>query len=1291
MMSVKLLARLAIFSLTCWLQRIHALQNECDFNFSVKLLSNIYDKYNGKHIEEHEGNTDYCTNLESLNSLKSFWQLKLKSLCTEETSILDKQVFNNICSKTHKVPHVTVSGLEVRNDVVNMEFFCAHFLYSNNKEVIKCVRHNVLNNYLDSYHIAFDLSVSQELLKQSNHVEEVLNLKNIDGLALTKRIIDDSVCRIHSSVHTIMNKPDFELFKALVGLCTKLGFHNHFIITDNIHPLTTPIFNEIPYSLNSLHFNIQNSTMFYTNYEYFVYNIKIADIDHILGSYMSPSALSISKHNSYVTWAGLNKDNTLYRKKFTELYNLLDNNKYIERIVQCYSKYTSKYYGGSIKYFLRYIPENKRDVMQNNPKIFVYIINGICKNIPSIHKCVEKIIFLDGIYDLYFKNFMVNFIYYNAACIFNCNTVDLGKMINDEQVWEILMNYFSNAFLVNYKKTKSTNIAGSNVNKGADKTDESASPETYDQLAKSYYTNFDYDYIHSGKWKKEINLEDEEAILKPSDEAVEFEFYNYTFQTLDLSSYGFFILKSQMEEDNVCKISSFIEANGKKYVHVNRYIADFFSNNNKRVLSHSGGKKGTSGGGHGHDNGHGHDGGGDENNGGDRHDGGDEGYDNTDGYSGGDEHGEHGEHDEHSQHDEHGEGGDRGEGGGSGEGKGEEEHVNTFNMFDDFLGDDKESNSFMDLFQNNHLFNKNHNLFDSLYHGGEEDEEGEMFSDKDEEPLDIEKHKVSSSMGDVYPLKTEYTLKELQDIHDIHPGFSELDGEMRHHFFRSKIFEKDISFTVKDVPTKIKNYYKYYYEIKKKLKTFDKYDEEHYEMLIKKSKEDPDVFSKIDVEFSCTRGGKWPVRGTTGRWLSDVLCEAKLVPQLVYNNEYAEKHHQQNKKKNEIDPNLYTLKENTRLIGIEFEDQEPHRCAISYLGDENKKTHLPVSATLLVHAGVGFCTLHGFKIIWLADSAFDIHTNVYLRYTSILEQGQTYYEQSNFEIYGQTRLIAQLEYLSSGMNVENNLVISGRFKNRYNLISYPGADLKFLLLMSKKVKETIYNLKFDCNSWEYKGCSEYYPLMKKNKKVATDEHYNTITLNGKYSKKELEEMYECTFMHDKTFQELNKMFPKECTFGSRIGNCHRKVRKHIPCYNEQSCKYLIYIYQNFYKPQNHVNLLNEHFIKVSENLTKMSRPYYLQSILALEHDIQIKKSKKKNTQYEDIVLFILKNSIFYVSWVTSSEYWKRAAYVQQTNTSFATINQVDDYKNKERFCPVAYGHEFIGHMLVQYMKFPNDL
>ncbi|GAW83405.1 hypothetical protein, conserved [Plasmodium gonderi] len=1250
---IRLLIYLTFFSFINQCFRIYALQNECDFKFNANLLLNIYDRYNGKYVEENEGNTDYCNNLESLNSLKAFWLLKLKSLCTEETSILDKQVFNNICSKTYKVPHVTISGLDVGSGVVNIEFFCAHFLYSNNKEIIKCVRHNDLKNYLDTYHIAFDLSVSQELLKQSNHVDTVLNFKNIDGLALTKRIIDDSVCRIHSSVHTIMNKQDFELFKALVGLCTKLGFHNHFIVTDNIHPLATPLFKEIPYSLNSLNFNIQNSTMYYTNYEYFVYNIKLADIEYILGSYVSPSALTISKNNSYITWIGLNKDNTLYNKKFAELYNLLNNNKYIDRIVQCYSKYTSKYYGNSIKYFLRYIPENKRDVMQNNPKIFIYIINGICRNIPSIHKCVEKILFLDGIYDLYFKNFMINFIYFNAACIFNCNPVDLGKIINDEQVWDILLHYFSNAYLVNYKKIKNTLVAGKNPNNNAlGTTDDASTPETYNELAKSYYTNYDYDYIHSGKWKKEINLEDEQAILRPSDEAVEYEFYNYTFQTLDLSSYSFFILKSQMEEDNICKISSFIEANGKKYVHVNKYILDFFNKNNKRVLSHSGDNKATVGGGSGASGGSGGSGA----------------NDGSDGSDGGD--------------------GSSGSDGNDGDDKDHENHMNSFNFFDDFLGDDKEGGSFMDLFQNNHIFNKNNNLFENLYHGEDDEyEEDDLYSDK-EEPLDIEKHKISTSIGDVYPLKNEYTLEELQQVYDIHPGFNELDESIRHHFFRSKLFEKENFFTVKGIPTKIENFYKYNYETKKKLKTYDKYDDEHYKMLIKKSKEDPDIFSKIDVEFTCTKSGKWPIRGTSGRWLSDVLCETKFVPQLMYNHEYAKKKNKKGGK--EIDTNLYTLKENTRLIGIEFEEQEPYRCAISYLGDENKKTFLPISATYLVHLAVGYCALHGFKIIWLADSAFDIHTNVYLRYTSILEQGQTYYEQSNFEIYGQTRLIAQLEYIASGMNIENNIITSGTFKNRYNLISYPGVDLPFLLFMSKKVKETIYNLKFDCHSWAYKGCAEYYPLMKKKKKNAIDEHYNTITLNGKYSSKEIDEMYECSFMHDKTFLELNKMFPKECTFGSRIGDCHKKVRKHIPCYNEQSCKYIIYIYENFYKPQNHVNLLNEHFIKVSENLTKLSRPYYLQSILSLEHDIQIKKSKKMNTQYEEIVLFILKNSIFYVSWVTSSEYWKRAIYVQDSNV-LTTYNHFEDNQNKEMFCPVAYGHEYIGHMLVQYMKFPNDL
>ncbi|KAI4834755.1 golgi protein 1 [Plasmodium brasilianum] len=1227
-----------IFSLS----RIYTLSSNCDFNFNVKLLSDIYDKYNGRKVEEQVENTNHCNNLESINSLKAFWLLKLKSICTKETSILDKQVFNNVCSRTFTVPHVTINGLAVGNDVVNIEFFCAHFLYSNNKEIIKCVRHNVLKNYLNMYHIAFDLSVSQDLLKQSSHVDIVLNLKDINGLSLVKKIVDDSVCRIHSSVHTIMNKADFDLLKALSGLCTKLGFHNQFIITDNIHPLANALLKEIPYSLNSLHFSIQNSSIYYGNFDYYLYNLKLADIEYILNSYLSSSVLKLSKNHSYVTWIGLNKDNNLYNKKYSELYNLLDNNKYVDRIVRCYSQYTSKYYGDSTKYFLRYIPENKRDMMQNNPKIFIYLINTICKNIPSIHKCAERIIFLDGVYDLYFKNFMINFIYYNAACIFNCNPVDLGKILNDEQVWDILVTYFSNSYLIKYKKTKHNSIIHRN---NAD-----ASADTYKELSKSYYANYDYDYVHTGKWRKEINLDDEAAILRPSDDAVEFEFYNYTFQSLDLGSYGFFIFKNQMDEDNICKISSLIEANGKKYVHVNKFITDFFNKNNKRMLSFDKGN------GNSNDHHDGHNGGNDD----DHHD-----EHDDDHHDGNDDDHQDGNDDEH--HDGNG------------------NNMDSFNLFDDFLGDDKEGGSFMDLFQNSNMFNKN-KLFDNLYHG-EDGEESDIYSDKEEEPFDIEKHKISTSVGYIYPLKNEYTLKELQHVYEVHPTFNDLDEEMRHQFFRNKLFEKDLFFTLKDVPTKIDNYYKYYYEIKKHMNLFDAHDEEHYQTLIKNSKSDPNVFSKIDVEFLCTRTGKWPLHRSSGRWLSDVLCEAKLVPQLLYNYEYAEEH--KNINKNEIDVNLYTIEEDTRLIGIEFEDQEPHRCAISYLGNENRKTLLPISATSLIQASVGFCILHGFKIVWLADSAFDIYTNIYLRYTSILEQGVTYYEQSKFEVYGQTRLIANLEYISSGMNIENNLITSGIFKNKYNLISFPGIDLPFQLLMSKRVKDTVYNLKFDCNSSSYNGCSEYYPLMKKNKKGASDRYHGKIILNGNYSQKEKDEMYECSFMHDETFIKLNKMFPKECTFGSRIGDCHKIVRKHIPCHDKHSCRYLLYIYENFLKPQNHTNLLHEHFIKVSENLTKLSKPYYLQSILSLEHDIEIKKSNKMNTQYDDIVLFILKNSIFYVSWVTSSEYWKRAVYVQYTD-NLNTNNTFDGNNKKELFCPVAYAHEFIGHLLVQYMKFPQN-
>ncbi|CAD2104225.1 rhoptry protein 2, putative golgi protein 1, putative [Plasmodium vinckei brucechwatti] len=1168
MISSKSIILLTFFTFICNISEIYTFKNDCDFKFNANLLNDVYDKYNGEPINGYENNTNYCTNLESLNPIKSFWALKLKSLCTEETSILDKEVFANVCSKQYYSPHVTINDISIENKTTNVEFVCAHFLYNNNKEIIKCVKHKTLGNYLDSYHIAFDLSIPHELLKQSNHVDDILNFKDLEHFPVVKRIVDDAVCRIHSSVHIIMDKHDFYLLKSLIGLCTKLGFHTQFIMTDNIHPLLFPIFRDIPYSLSSLNFSLQNSIIFYTRYDYYLHNLKISDIDHVLGSYISPSSLVLDQHNSYVTWLGVDKDNDVYMKKFDEVYKLVGEVQYIERIIHCYSKYTSKYYEDSIKYFVKYIPENKRESMKNNPKIFIFIVNGLCKDIPSVHQCAQKIISLEGIYDLYFKNFMVNFLYYNVACVFNCSGPSLGNIINDEEIWDILVDYFSNNYLVNYKKTKNTNIINrvTGATTISDQTEDKTS-EAYKQLANAFYNNYDYDYLYSAKWKNDLKLDDELSIFTPSDDAIEYEFYNYTFQAFDLGSYAFFILKNEVEDDNICIMSSFIEENGKKY---------------------SRGKNG---------------------------------------------------------------------------------------------------NSFMDLFQNNKIFDHLYNHIEGEEE--EEDEEDELNSDPGE-IYDEEKYKIATDNAYVYPLRKEYTLNELQDVHKADPSANESDSKMRKHFFNKHMSAKEVFFTVKDVPAKIKNLYKYYYELKKKTNKFSPIDEEKYNNLIELSKSDPDVFSKVNIEFVCSKAGKWPIRGVSGRWLSDVICEAKFVPQLIYNHDYANenKNNGNNNGHGELDTNLYSLKKDTRLIGIEFETHKPHRCAISYLADEGQKTTIPVSAMHLIKAAVGYCMLHGFKTIWLADSAFDIHTNIYLRYTSILEQGLTYYEQGGFEIYNQTRLIPKLEYIASGMNIENNMIVSGIYKNKYNLISFPGTDLSFHLLMTKKVKSIIHNLKFDCHNWAFHGCGEYYTLMKKYPLSRyKDTKYDTIILDGEYSQEEKEKMYQCAFMHDRTFIELNKMFPKECTYNSRIGDCHKAVRKNIPCYNRRSCKYLLYLYNYFLKPQNYKNLLNEHFIKVSENLTRLARPYYLQSILSLEHDINVKKSKKQDTSYEDIALFVLKNSIFYVTWVTSSEYWKRSIFVQDKNPFTTSIESYN--VKKELFCPIAYAHEYVGHMLVQFMKFPK--
>lgn len=1306
----------------------------CNGRFRADLLLMLYDKYNGETLENDknkseqslvsngEGNEEKdfmesgkqrsknsCNDLNCFNAVRTFWNLKIKALCTETTSILDKLLLNRICSKKYVIPHIVIEGVKINNTLVNLDFVCAHFLYNNDREIIKCIKKNTLRNYLDKYHIAFDLYVSKNALKLFSKVDNELNLKELKLLSLNKNIIDNSLCRIHSDVYNVMNEEEYTLLKVLMGLCTKLGFHTQFLMTDNIHPLFNPISKKLPFNFNSLHLQLKNTSMYFTNYDYFLYSLKFTEFDYTINTSMSPVVLRLSNNNSFISWSGFTRDdNNLYERKFDELYERLKQVDYLERINFCYNKYTFHFYEVNKNYFQKYLSEEEKQMAKAKENIYIYLISSVCKNILNVHHCVQKIVSLDGKYDNFFKNFMINFIYYNTSCAFKCNYVDAGRIFNDDHLWKLFVQYFTHAYLVRYKKKKD------NVDSAHAKYNEFAST-AYDELLKSYYRNYDYKYIHSGKWRKEMENINEQQIMKSSNNNIEYEFYNYAFHLIDLNTYSFFILKNDVQEDDICKIASFVQENGKKYIHVNKSIEKFFTNSG-RFLSDEGKEK--------HEK------------------------EETD---------EKGVNEEKDKWD-----GNRTKEDAS-SGKKENGVFNLFDMFSDDLEEGKLSNMIMnnDFLNNGKLldFVMQHANGEEDLHGdddvggsfddfedyddfkGKTDGEAEFDQTEVDKNFDIENFKLETKEGVVYPLEKQYDYKQLLAVNEMHPTFEKSDSILRKKFFQQSKYVDSLFFQINGFPTKIPNFYKHYYDIKKKMKTLTIYEDRHYKMLLKKEKEKPNAFSIMNTSFECSINGKWPIRNTSGNWVSDILCEAYFVPQMLINYEKREKeekqknkkkhkkNHTNNKKESKEDEKEkkkeekeeeeeeekehdtsyqhdYIIKENTRLIGIEFEDQEPYRCVISYLGDETNKRILPISAAHILQAAIGFCILHGFKIIWLADSAFDPHTDIYLKFTSVLEKGKTYYELHNFQLYGQTRLVPQTEYIASGININTDIITSAVFKNRYSVIGFPGTDLQFLILMSKKVQNMVYNLKFDCYHWAYEGCAAYYHLMKTVHTHPSDKVFDHIILpnNTHITETKKKEMYKCAFMHDPTFIELNKLFPKECTFGSRIGDCHSAVRKKIPCYNKKSCKHQIYIYEHFYRPTNYLNLLQEHFINVSETLSKLAKPYYIQSIISLEEDTQKKKYDGKNTEYEDIMLFMLKNAVFYISWVTSSEFWKRAIYVQSSNIN--KHNQMDMSKSelfhmdesekgthstalkKELFCPIAYAHEFIKHMFTQYMKFP---
>ncbi|EEA08043.1 uncharacterized protein CMU_031840 [Cryptosporidium muris RN66] len=460
-----------------------------------------------------------------------------------------------------------------------------------------------------------------------------------------------------------------------------------------------------------------------------------------------------------------------------------------------------------------------------------------------------------------------------------------------------------------------------------------------------------------------------------------------------------------------------------------------------------------------------------------------------------------------------------------------------------------------------------------------------------------------------YDLPLVYDFDELNNIFITNSKFSPYENSIRRKkFFRSNYFDpkykkKWYSFIVRNVPYRNN--------------------------------------SRGNLEFKCNKGS-WPYKYGTITWLSQYLCETVFIKSeyllykykfdtydnntLLYNSENSQLQNSSDNIEfinefNSRKPSYPSHIIRSRMIGIEFETENPHRCGIGYLGDELEKTLTNVKGSILLHIALGFCTYHGFELQWLSDNSFDIHTNILFKYTQSLEYSMTYYERIGFELNGHTQLRVFANYTCATIGYKNNYIFDDIYLQNSDLklkiedkkSTFDNLDINYYkylntcqlyyepLVVSNGIRidelhnmrnyfiNSLYNLRFECNLSGNKydeilsHCSQFYPLLSYNK-----------------------ELNKCNFEMTSEWKYLNEMFSDKCYKGGRIGKCHEYLRKMLICddYNEYNCKLDIFIVDNFIKPKD-INLVLDHLHRISfllMNGIKLStKNWNLQHIQILEN------------------------------------------------------------------------------------------
>ncbi|CUV06009.1 unnamed protein product [Cryptosporidium hominis] len=408
---------------------------------------------------------------------------------------------------------------------------------------------------------------------------------------------------------------------------------------------------------------------------------------------------------------------------------------------------------------------------------------------------------------------------------------------------------------------------------------------------------------------------------------------------------------------------------------------------------------------------------------------------------------------------------------------------------------------------------------------------------------------------------------------------------------------------------------------------------------------------KKSLEFKCGIGS-WPYKGGEYSWMGQYLCEVIFLSSnfyykgfdfSTYNNYYIKDNNKEMNvdskygKASKDDMNEPYLKKlyRNRMIGIEFETSYPHRCGIGYLGNESMKTLTPVKGNHLLKISLGFCILNGFKLQWLSDDSFNIYTEMLYKYSQTLENGLTYYERNGFELSGSVQQRVFSNSTCSGVILNDKSIIDGEL-SKYSFksqtmecqISYDpiivtdGMKKNELLYMRDKYFNLLYNLRFGCENMESKNkgnigidnhCLNFYPLLEK---VESDS-----------------KNYKCKFELTKEWKYLNSKFPNECKIGSRIGDCHKKLRNEIKCGRKQDvgCMIDLFLTNNFIKPIN-IEKISIHFNQISlllmHGINKYTKDWNKESVESIRDIISnLVSSKDLNFYLENGVNGILKDRL----------------------------------------------------------------